>query len=69
MAGVGRTPVRTRLIAAVGAPPEQFLRALGYPIGDPVKTLDAAIAAILELDTLSDEEKQAIITLLRARVT
>jgi transcriptional regulator with XRE-family HTH domain len=67
----GRIPghdLAPRLIAAVGAPPEPFLRALGYPVGMPIRTLDAAIAAVMEL-SIPEDEKQAIITLLRAMVT
>jgi transcriptional regulator with XRE-family HTH domain len=60
-----------RLAKALGVPASILTTPLGYvPLDEaaPKDALEAAVAAITELD-IPDDEKQAIITLLRARVT
>lgn len=55
-----------RIVAALDAPAEPFLRALGYPVGtsypDPLAAIEATI---LSEPSLSDERKQAGLVVMR----
>ena len=57
--------VALRIIRALGAPPEPFLLALGYPIGEMQKELWPMIERLIMESDRSEDEQRGILAMLR----